>query len=103
MRQPTSIKSIVKELSGHSCFDSSLEQVEWAASKHDESITAILDVKTDKVTAVLMMNYLGKNIQMVKLILSPTNKPISDGFLYKDDVNLAIKCFKTHVQNMQLS
>lgn len=74
-------------------------QADWQISPNDSSMSANISVNGDRVLATLIMNYAGRNVTMVRIVFDGHSFR-SEGLLFKNSLNEAKACFKSHLENM---
>ena len=75
------------------------QNITWQISPDDSAMTASIEIRGAVVTACVVMKYLNRSVEMVKIVFDGFVEK-SVGLLYPNDLESAIRCFMSHVQNM---
>ncbi|PPD02194.1 MAG: hypothetical protein CTY35_00495 [Methylotenera sp.] len=77
----------------------SSQDVMWQIAANDNSMSVQIEIRGAHVAATVNMNYMGKCVQMIRLVFDGQHEH-SEGLLYKHDVEKAFACFQVHMVNM---
>ena len=77
----------------------SSQDVIWQIASNDSTMSAQIEIRDNRVVAMVNMNYIGKSVQMIRVIFDGKNQR-SEGLLYRDDTEKAIACLQMHLVNM---
>lgn len=75
------------------------KDVSWQIAPDDSAMSARIEIRGANVTGTLSMSYMGRVVTMVRIIYDE-NGERSEGLLFKDSMEKAVRCFNEHIQSM---
>lgn len=75
------------------------QDVTWQIAVNDNAMSARIEIRGSTVVATVNMNYMSKNVQMVRLVFDGSEER-SEGLIFAGDVDKAFACFQQHLVNM---